>query len=115
MGLEMCNVWQCGFKLAGKVDGMVVGNVNGKVVDKLVGKLDSMLVGKLVGDLVGKVDSGWQSGCWSIEEMERKWLLCPRCAVNRTKEATGKHGRSKHSACCNTACWLPNTQYAAPH
>ena len=36
----------------------------------------------------------------SSEEMERKCLLCPRWAVNRTKEATGKHGRSKHSAPC---------------
>ena len=61
------------------------------------------------GKVVGKVDTGGQVGCWSSEEMEPP---LPRWAVNRTKEATGKHGRSKHSApCLPLHCILGNTAY----
>ena len=63
----------------------MVDSVDGKQVGK-VGLVGWTLDGKVVGT--------------SREEMERKCLLCPRWAVNRTKEATGKHGRSKHSAPC---------------
>ena len=83
----------------------MVGRIVGKVVGQMVGKV----VGQVVGKVVGRVDFGWDEQVGDGAQVPR---LCPRWAVNRTKEATGKHGRSnsKHSAhyCMlgDTAFWV---------